>query len=78
MLNIDARISPVAKNAPIGPGNVHGATVITLLIKPRLVAIHANMDKTIGTNTNGIISTGFSTIGAPNITGSFILNIAGI
>lgn len=73
-----ARQSPfVAKNAPIGPGNVHGAVTVTADTKPNFVANHATMAKIIGAPINGIINVGFKTIGTPKITGSLMLKIAG-
>lgn len=68
----------MAKYAPTYPGNVQGAVTTTLDTKLALIANHETVAITIGATTNGIINIGFNTIGAPNIIGSFILNIAGI
>src|SRR5699024_6816109 len=69
---------PVAKYAPIGPGNVHGANVTTGLMRFNDVANHEIVPKINGVIINGIIITGFNTIGVPNTNGSLILNTAGI
>src|SRR5699024_1714710 len=63
---------------PIGPGKVHGARVTTGLINPREVANHEIVPKINGVIINGIIITGFKTIGVPNTIGSLILKTAGI
>lgn len=76
--NINALISPfVARNAPIGPGKVHGTEATTLFTSPSSVAIHAITAQIIGLSTKGIKSTGFRIIGQPKIIGSLMLNNAG-
>ena len=69
---------PVAKNAPIGPGSVHGALTLTSFTNPNDVTVQAMIPFTIGAIINGGIKIGFNTIGVPKINGSLILKIAGI
>lgn len=69
---------PVARKAPIGPGNVQGALTVTLLTKPAEVATQAITPLSNGAMINGGIKIGFKTIGVPKINGSLILKIAGI
>ena len=72
--NTIARQSPpVAKYAPIGAGNVHGGIICVGVTNPIAVAEYATVAVTSGVMINGIIKIGFSTIGNPNMTGSFIL-----
>lgn len=69
---------PVARYAPIGPGKVQGAVIVTALTNPNLVANQAIVAQAIGVKMNGIINVGFNTIGTPKITGSLMLKIDGV
>ena len=69
---------PVPRNGANGPGVVHGTLYATggIILNMQVAEYPINMF-TIGAKTNGIIYIGFSIIGNPNITISFILNIPG-
>ena len=75
--NTIARQSPpVAKYAPIGAGNVHGGIICVGVTIPSQLQ-NMQLLPLSGVMINGIIKIGFSTIGNPNMTGSFILKIPG-
>ena len=77
-INRPTRFPPVPKNGTNGPGVVHGTPYATGgIILNTQVAPYPIIIFTIGAKTNGIIYIGFNTIGNPNITISFILNIPG-
>ena len=76
-LKTAARQSLVARNAPIGPGSVHGAVTTTRFTRPACVATQAITAMTIGAVINGMIKIGFNTMGAPKIMGSLMLKSAG-
>lgn len=67
---------PVEISAPIGPGSVQGA-MAPKPIENILMNAHDVNTNVSGASINGIINVPFNTIGNPNITGSFILNIPG-
>src|SRR5699024_12745177 len=69
--------SPVVNHPEKGGGVVHGITAQGLPTIFKAIAPYVKIYVTTGAKMNGIINTGFITIGTTNITGSLILNMLG-
>ena len=68
----------VARKPAMKGGVVQGnATPVTFATNPKYIAQYVTADEINGAKINGMIKTGFITIGSPNKIGSLILKKAG-